>query len=164
MKQVKLLKNYKNWILLKLKQALERRNKYNMTQINTQDMTQINTQDSNTIYLILDGNKTVDKASFITELDLLLRFKSRRAQEWDVLKEDLNLIAPCICSGFNKDSTDSINKIIVIWLDPLNFSKYNNADFLTAIDILKYITEQELHPLSFVLATNIINVNTDLFK
>ncbi len=127
-------------------------------------MTEIITEDSNTIYLILDGSKTVDKASFITELDLLLKFKSRGAQEWDVLKEDLNLIGPCICSNFNKDLTDSINKIIIIWLDPLNFSKYNSADFLTAIDILKYITEQELHPLTFILATNIVNVNTDLFK
>jgi hypothetical protein len=127
-------------------------------------MTEINTEDFNTIYLILDGNKTVDKASFITELALLLKFKSRRAQEWDVLKEDLNLIAPCIYSNFNEDSTNNINKIIVIWLDPLNFSKYNSADFYTAVDILKYITKQELHPLSFVLATNVCNVNTELFK
>ena len=127
-------------------------------------MTEINTEDFNTIYLILDGTKTFDKASFITELALLLKFKSRRAQEWDVLKEDLNLIAPYIYSNFNEDSTNNINKIIVIWLDPLNFSKYNSADFYTAVDILKYITKQELHPLSFVLATNVCNVNTELFK
>ena len=127
-------------------------------------MTEINTEDSNNIYLVLDGSKTFDKASFITELNLLLKFKSRRAQEWDVLKEDLNLIAPCICSNFNEDSTNNINKITIIWLDPLDFSKYNKADFLIALDILKGITEDEANPLIFVLATNIINVNTELFK
>ena len=55
-------------------------------------------------------------------------------------------------------------KINIIWLDPLDFSKYNKADFLIALDILKGITEDEANPLIFVLATNIINVNTELFK
>lgn len=127
-------------------------------------MTEIKTEDANIIYLILDGSKTVDKTSFISELHFLLRLKSRRTLEWDVLKEDLNLIAPVICSRFNEDSTNNINKITIIWLDPLDFSKYNKADFLIALDILKGITEDEANPLIFVLATNIINVNTELFK
>ena len=60
---------------------------------------------------------------------------------------------------------DNVNiKVNIIWLDPLDFSKYNSADFYTAIDILKSVTEDEINPLSFVLATNVCNVNTSLFK
>jgi hypothetical protein len=135
--------------------------------------TQIDSQDSNTIYLILDGNKTVDKASFLNEIGALLKFPNYYGKNWDALDECLgdiisiwessnpSYITPI--SGVDSALSPDL-KVNVIWLDPFNFSKYNKGDFLIALDILKGITEDETNPLTFVLATNIINVNTDSFK
>ena len=130
-------------------------------------MTEINTEDFNTIYLILDGNKTVDKASFLTQIKGLLKISDDFESTWDVLKDYLNDVTT-INNWKSKEFSfieDSVNiKVNIIWLDPLDFSKYNSADFYTAIDILKSVTEDETNPLIFVLASNISNVNTDLFK
>ena len=136
-------------------------------------MTEITPEDSNTIYLILDGSKTVDKTSFLTQIANLLKFPDYFGHNWDALDECLGDIVS-IWEGKNPKYIEPISdadgalppdlKVTVLWLDPLNFSKYNNADFLTALDILKSATEDETTPLTFVLATNIVNVNTDLFK
>ena len=130
-------------------------------------MTEINTEDFNNIYLVLDGTKTFDKASFLTQIKGLLKISDDFENTWDVLKDCLNDVTT-INNWKSKEFTfieDIVNtKVNIIWLDPLDFSKYNSADFYTAIDILKSVTEQELHPLSFVLATNVCNVNTSLFK
>jgi RNAse (barnase) inhibitor barstar len=130
-------------------------------------MTEINTEDFNTIYLILDGNKTVDKASFLTQIKGLLKISDDFESTWDVLKDCLNDVTT-INNWKSKEFSfieDNVNiKVNIIWLDPLDFSKYNSADFYTAIDILKSVTEDETNPLIFVLASNISNVNTDLFK
>jgi hypothetical protein len=135
--------------------------------------TQIDTKDSSTIYLILDGNKTVDKTSFLAQISDLLKFPDYFGHNWDALNECLGDIVS-IWEAQNpkyiepiSDADDALPpdlKVNVLWLDPLNFSKYNNADFLTAIEILKGATQDETTPLTFVLATNIVNVNTDLFK
>ena len=130
-------------------------------------MTEINTEDFNTIYLILDGNKTVDKASFLTQIKGLLKISDDFESTWDVLKDYLNDVTT-INNWKSKEFSfieDNVNiKVNIIWLDPLDFSKYNSADFYTAIDILKSVTEDKTNPLTFVLASNITNVNTDLFK
>lgn len=121
-------------------------------------MTEITSEDSNIIYLILDGSKTVDKTSFLAQISSLLKFPDYFGHNWDALND---------CLNHHEEWTleyNTNNKIVIFWLDPLNFSKYNNADFLTALDILKAATEDETTPLTFILATNIVNVNTDLFK
>ena len=120
--------------------------------------TQINTEDKSSIHLILDGNKTVDKSSFLSEISALLKFPDYFGHNWDALTECLACSEHWTLEEICKDN------IIVIWLDPLDFSKYNSADFYTAVDVLKGVTEDESNPLSFVLASNIINVNTELFK
>lgn len=135
--------------------------------------TQIKAEDCSTIYLILDGSNTVDKASFLAQINDLLKFPDYFGHNWDALDECLGDIVS-IWEGSNPSYIASISdgdgalppdlKVNVIWFDPLNFSKYNNADFLTAVDVLKGATEDETTPLTFVLATNIVNVNTDLFK
>jgi RNAse (barnase) inhibitor barstar len=110
------------------------------------------------VYKILDGSKTTDKTSFLQEISNLLYFPDYFEHNWDAFNGCLNNLQ-------DWNWPDEITyKITVIWLDPLNFSKYNNADFLTALDILKVATEDETTPLTFILATNIVNVNTDLFK
>ena len=130
-------------------------------------MTEINTEDFNNIYLVLDGTKTFDKASFLTQIKGLLKISDDFESTWDVLKDYLNDVTT-INNWKSKEFSfieDSVNiKVNIIWLDPLDFSKYNSADFYTAIDILKSVTEDETNPLIFVLASNISNVNTDLFK
>lgn len=132
-------------------------------------MTEIKTKDSNIIYLILDGSKTVDKTSFLAQISELLKFPDYFGHNWDALEECLNDVTTINSwkskeFSFIEDNLIRYIKVNVIWLDPLNFSKYNKADFLIALDILKDITEDEANPLIFVLATNIINVNTELFK
>lgn len=135
-------------------------------------MTEIKTE-SNTIYLLWDGSSAVDKASFLAQISELLKFPDYFGHNWDALDECLGDIVS-IWEGSNPSYIEPIRdaegalppdfKVNVIWLDPLNFSKYNNADFLTALDVLKSATEDETTPLTFILATNVINVNTDLFK
>ena len=132
-------------------------------------MTEIKTKDSNIIYLILDGSKTVDKTSFLAQISELLKFPDYFGHNWDALEECLNDVTTINSwkskeFSFIEDNLIRYTKINIIWLDPLDFSKYNKADFLIALDILKGITEDEANPLIFVLATNIINVNTELFK
>jgi hypothetical protein len=136
-------------------------------------MAEITTQDSNTIYLILDGNKTVDKASFLVQIADLLKFPDYFGHNWDALDECLGDIVS-IWEGKNPEYIEPISdtegalppdlKVNVIWLGPLSFSKYNNADFLTVIDILKDITETESNPLTFVLASSFSNINREIFK
>jgi RNAse (barnase) inhibitor barstar len=132
-------------------------------------MTEIKTNDSNTVYLILDGNKTVDKASFLAQISDLLKFPDYFGHNWDALEECLNdvtTINSWISKEFSyiEDNLIRYTKVNVIWLDPLNFSLYNSSDFYTAVDILKGVTQDEANPLTFVLASNIANVNTELFK
>jgi RNAse (barnase) inhibitor barstar len=130
-------------------------------------MTEINIEDFNNIYLVLDGTKTFDKASFLAQIKGLLKISDDFESTWDTLKDYLNDVTT-INNWKSKEFSfieDNVNiKVNIIWLDPLDFSKYNSADFYTAIDILKSVTEDEINPLSFVLATNVCNVNTSLFK
>lgn len=130
-------------------------------------MTEINTEDSNNIYLVLDGTKTFDKASFLVQIKGLLKISDDFKNTWDVLKDCLNDVTT-INNWKSKEFSfieDNVNtKVNIIWLDPLDFSKYNSADFYTVIDILKSVTEDETNPLIFVLASDVCNVNTDLFK
>lgn len=130
-------------------------------------MTEINTEDSNNIYLVLDGTKTFDKASFLIQIKGLLKISDDFKNTWDVLKDCLNDVTT-INNWKSKEFSfieDNVNtKVNIIWLDPLDFSKYNSADFYTVIDILKSVTEDETNPLIFVLASDVCNVNTDLFK
>lgn len=120
--------------------------------------TQIDTQDSNTIYLILDGNKTVDKTSFLAQISELLKFPDYFSANWDALNDCLN--HP---EDWGLDVT-YINSITVLWLDPISFSEYNSADFLTALDILKAFTEDKNNPLSFIVGTNVTKINTSLYR
>lgn len=130
-------------------------------------MTEINTEDFNNIYLVLDGTKTFDKASFLIQIKGLLKISDDFENTWDVLKDCLNDVTT-INNWKSKEFSfieDNVNtKVNIIWLDPLDFSKYNSADFYTVIDILKSVTEDKTNPLIFILASNITNVNTDLFK
>ena len=120
--------------------------------------TQINTEDKSSIHLILDGNKTVDKSSFLSEISALLKFPDYFGHNWDALTD---------CLACSKDWTleeTYKDNIIVIWIDPLEFSKYNSDDFFTALEILKSINNDENNPLQFALASKVNNINIDLYR
>ena len=120
--------------------------------------TQINTEDNTIIYLILDGNKTVDKSSFLSEISALLKFPDYFGHNWDALTECL------ACSEHWTLEDTCKDNITVIWLDPLDFSKYNSDDFFTALEILKSINNDENNPLQFALASKVNNINIDLYR
>ena len=142
-------------------------------------MTEIKTKYSNTLYLILDGSKTVDKVSFLNELELLLHFPDYSDEygtfvwDWDEFTKHLNSIVT-IWENENPNYIEPVSDehgvlpkdliVNVIWLHPLNFSIYNSADFLTALDILKSVNEDENNPLTFLLAGDVSSINTELYK
>lgn len=138
-----------------------------------------NKEQDNNIYLILDGNKTTDKFSFLNELSLLLnlpKYSNEKADfvwNWDEIQKHLKNIVDIwqaenpsyVKTVSNKEGALPLDlKVNIIWLDPINFGIYNQGDLLIAIDILKEITEDKLNPLIFILAANISTVNTDLYK
>lgn len=126
-------------------------------------------EQNNNIYLILDGSKTVDKSSFFAQISDLLNLSDYSKDGWDALKDCLiNVVS--INSWKSNDTTtiedviDENTKVNIIWFDPIQFSKYNSADFLTALDILKEVTVDENNPLQFALAGQLRDINTDLYK
>ena len=121
--------------------------------------TQINTQDSNTIYLILDGNKTVDKTSFLIQISELLKFPDYFSPNWDALNDCLNNN-----QDWDLEFNNIVGNITVLWIDPISFSEHNNSDFLTAIDILKSFTEDKTNPLTFIIGTKVTTINTNLYR
>lgn len=115
-------------------------------------------------YLILEGSKTTNKESFLREIGLLLNFPDYYGHNWDALNDCLTDITNI--NNWKSKDPDSVEDVIdentkinIIWLDPLDFSKYNYADFLVALDILKEVNSDESNPLQFVLASSVSNIN-----
>ena len=95
-----------------------------------------NTQNPTVLYQILDGSKTIDKASFLKEISILLKFPQSFEATWETLNENLKNLKENF-KDFWEDAT--IDQINLIWDNPKEFSN-NSEDFIMAVKALREAT------------------------